>query len=533
MVKDRKGNSGSKEHLPVCTKLGFGTGHVLADFFVSMFISYLLLFFNRVLGLNASLVGLLMVIAQAGDAFFALYIGYFQDYGKDGWLCRKYNKRKAWHLVGTCCLMLSLPLLFNPCIGCQNASDGEQAIYYAILLLILDIGYGCVQISHLALITDMTANQLERTSLISYRHSAKIVCNLFMYMMMWVFLSARGSVDDEPIGPGDAYIFRNITIICVAIGGISCLVFHLVVHVDEQVKPVDVELSSIEGGKSTYLRDCPGMTREASQKQIVKSGISSPPDHAVVKRTTETSAHYGSLWSAEKLMTVSNWLRKPQFWKVFVQWMCVNLFTDLSQSYMALYLDVTLQLRPTNVAIVPLVMLMAGFFTSPLINIVTRIFGQRVVFCTSCLLGLGGTLWVWHGSYTDNSYISIGIYIVAVLYGSAGSAMVITGTASIADLIGGNVEFSALVFGMMGLGDKISNGIAFGVIQELVPDNDEAERDHYRNILVFVCGATALIAILVTLTMTKPRRAETISQKYSSDEETFSSFTGFDSSQSL
>jgi len=254
---------------------------------------------------------------------------------------------------------------------------------------------------------------------------------------------------------------------------------------------------------------------------------------SVVPDISGISAHQGSTWTADQLMTVPNWLRKPQFWKVFLQWISIILFTDLSQAYMTLYLEVTLQLRPTNVAIVPLVMFMAGFFTSPLIIILTRIFDQRVVFCMFCLVGLGSSVWVWFGSYTNNSYISIEIYIVAVLYGSAGSALVITGIASIADLIGGNVESSALVFAMVGLGEKISSGIAYGVIQELVPDDDEAERDHYRNILVFVCGTSALIAILVSLTMASPRCVEIISQDSSYNEESFSSVTGFDSSKSL
>lgn len=374
-----------------------------------------------------------------------------------------------------------------------------------------------MQISHLALIPELTASEIERTSLASYRYAAKVVSNLFVYMCMWAFLRAQSSDVDEAIGSNTATIFRNLAFICVGVGGISCLVFHYVVRLDSRPKPGVIEMSPSEkmlryqkrGVNSSDTRSMGLNSSDIPSMLSLSRVISSYIFVSVLAPGVETIREFGT---SVALMTLSDWLRKAHFWKVFVHYIFAMLFLSLSQAYITLYVEVTLQLRPTNVAIVPLVMFLAGLCTSPLIKTLTRIVGIRGALCMSCLVGLGGAVWVWFGGYANDNYTSMEIYIVAILFGSAGSAMVITGVASISNLIGEHVESSALVFGLMGVGNRISIAIAFGVIQELVPDGLEALRDYYRNILVFVCGASAMILILVVLTMAKTKHVKSTSE---------------------
>jgi len=204
-------------------------------------------------------------------------------------------------------------------------------------------------------------------------------------------------------------------------------------------------------------------------------------------------------------MKVSDWLREPQLYQVCFLYLSSRLFVNLSQAYITLYLDVTLKLKPINVALIPLVMFLVSLGTSPLIKTLTRTVGRRGTLAVACIIGLGGSVWIWFGDYTDSFYTSKLIFIVTGLFGAGGSAMLITSTSATADLISDNVESGALVYGITSLADAFSNAGAFGIIQDLVPDDDEATRNYYKDILVFVCGGAAIFPMLILLTMIRTK----------------------------
>jgi len=64
---------------------------------------------------------------------------------------------------------------------------------------------------------------------------------------------------------------------------------------------------------------------------------------------------------------------------------------------------------------------------------------------------------------------SFGIYFVAALVGASGCIFLITSLGLTADLIGDHVRSGALIYGLMSLTDKLSNGLAVVLIQDLIP----------------------------------------------------------------
>ena len=71
-------------------------------------------------------------------------------------LRRKYGKRKSLHLVGSVCVFLSFPFVFLP--SPTGLSPSTQLFYYSVFIVVFQFGWASVQISHLALITDLTSN---------------------------------------------------------------------------------------------------------------------------------------------------------------------------------------------------------------------------------------------------------------------------------------------------------------------------------------------------------------------------------------
>ena len=68
-------------------KLGYGLGHVLNDLCASMWFTYLLLFFHKVLQFGNFNSGVILTSGQIADGLSTVFVGYFSDQGDDMRLC--------------------------------------------------------------------------------------------------------------------------------------------------------------------------------------------------------------------------------------------------------------------------------------------------------------------------------------------------------------------------------------------------------------------------------------------------------------
>jgi len=73
------------------------------------------------------------------------------------------------YFTGTIGVLLGFPFIFSQCIHCENAHQWAQLFYYAAFVAIFQFGWAAVQISHLALVPELTPIEHERTELIAIR----------------------------------------------------------------------------------------------------------------------------------------------------------------------------------------------------------------------------------------------------------------------------------------------------------------------------------------------------------------------------
>lgn len=85
--------------LKATTRFSYGVGHVLNDLCASMWFTYTLIFFSKVLLFSEALSGAVVLVGQVADGLATPFVGYFSDRGDDFWFC-KYGRRKTWHLLG-------------------------------------------------------------------------------------------------------------------------------------------------------------------------------------------------------------------------------------------------------------------------------------------------------------------------------------------------------------------------------------------------------------------------------------------------
>ena len=88
-------------------------------------------------------------------------------------------------------------------------------------------------------------------------------------------------------------------------------------------------------------------------------------------------------------MRIYHWFLEPQFYVIACIYMSARLFVNISQSYITFYVQYTVVLSADMIAIIPLIMYVAGFSISLVLKFVTDRFGYKIAFVLSCFVGIG------------------------------------------------------------------------------------------------------------------------------------------------
>nr|XP_055103175.1 major facilitator superfamily domain-containing protein 12 isoform X5 [Symphalangus syndactylus]XP_055103470.1 major facilitator superfamily domain-containing protein 12 isoform X5 [Symphalangus syndactylus] len=210
------GAAPSPRPLSLVARLSYAVGHFLNDLCASMWFTYLLLYLHSVRAYSSRGAGLLLLLGQVADGLCTPLVGYEADRAAS--CCARYGPRKAWHLVGTVCVVLSFPFIFSPCLGCGAATPEWAALlYYGPFIVIFQFGWASTQISHLSLIPELVTNDHEKVELTALRYAFTVVANITVYGAAWLLLHLQGSSRVEPaqdisisdqLGGQDVPVFR-------------------------------------------------------------------------------------------------------------------------------------------------------------------------------------------------------------------------------------------------------------------------------------------------------------------------------------
>ncbi|XP_034853361.1 major facilitator superfamily domain-containing protein 12 isoform X1 [Mirounga leonina] len=335
--------------LSVAARLSYAVGHFLNDLCASMWFTYLLLYLHSVRAYSSRGAGLLLLLGQVADGLCTPLVGYEAD--RAAGRCVRCGPRKAWHLVGTICVLLSFPFIFSPCLGCGAATPEWAALlYYAPFIVIFQFGWAATQIAHLSLIPELATSDHEKVELTALRYAFTVVASITVYSAAWVLLHLQGSpslggarrVTDQ-LGVQDVPVFQNLSLLVVGVGAVSSLLFHL-------------------------------GTREGRRPRAEE-----PDEHSPLLAPT----------TARPLLLWKHWLREPAFYQVGLLYMSTRLIVNLSQTYIAMYLTYSLNLPKKFIATIPLVMYLSGFCSSFLMKPVNKCIGRNL---GDLLQGLHGLL---------------------------------------------------------------------------------------------------------------------------------------------
>lgn len=171
--------------LPLRIKLGNGIGSIAYGVKDNGFATLLLLFYSQVMGLNAQLVGLILLCALLLDALVDPLVGYWSDKTHGRW-----GKRHPWMYAAILPMAAAWLMLWHP----PQTTPARLYGYLLLFAFLMRAAVSCYEIPSLSVVPGLTSDYDERTSLTRWRFIFAWAGGLAMLMLAFgVFLvpSAR------------------------------------------------------------------------------------------------------------------------------------------------------------------------------------------------------------------------------------------------------------------------------------------------------------------------------------------------------
>ncbi|RAK67589.1 MFS transporter [Phenylobacterium kunshanense] len=181
--------AGEAPRLSYATKVLYAVGATATNLKLRALSTFLVIFYNQVVGLPPQLVGSILAAALVFDAVLDPVIGQFSDNLRSRW-----GRRHPFMLVAAVPYALAFFLLWTPP---ADWSHGALAIYLAVCLFAVRFFDTFFELPHQALAPELAKGYDERTNLLAMRHFFAVAGGLGMTVLAYqVFLK------EQPDGTG-------------------------------------------------------------------------------------------------------------------------------------------------------------------------------------------------------------------------------------------------------------------------------------------------------------------------------------------
>ncbi|XP_052860299.1 major facilitator superfamily domain-containing protein 12-like [Anopheles cruzii] len=470
--------------LRMCEKIGYGLGHVYNDLCAGVWFSYTLLFMQGALGMPAAEAGAMVMLGQVGDAIATPIVGLLTD---------RYGTKRQWHIFGTFIVFLTFPMIFSLCPWCTVAPHWWEIVYFVAVILAFQFGWPIVQVTHLAMIPEISRTQKDRSDLTAIRYSLSIVSNVVVYIVTWAVLRNRTSTDNQ-IGPADAYRFRDISLILTLVGVSMSVLFNFSLTFSgyEHRRSTALQHNIIRSPTAPQTDEDPERERLLGPPSQHPGGSSNVPDTVVLRKPKK------------------NFFKSPLLYQNALLYVFSRLFMTTSLVYMPLWLDERAyqpNTTPTesnasveHLATVPLVSFLASFVASLVLKYTNRFISNSLVYFIGSIVSISVCLWIALTA-TSASFSTFALFVIASLFGAGSSITMVSSLCITADMIGKHADQSGIIYSAVTFADKLVTGVVV-VIIESVKCHDRTDcPEYYRSVLSYGCGLAAILGCLTLTTL--------------------------------
>ena len=195
-------------------KLGYGIGQAADGAKQAAFSTFLLFYYNQVLGLPATLAGLAALIALAVDAITDPMMGQISDNFQSKW-----GRRHPFMFASALPFAIAMYALFAPPSSITGIQLFAWMVFWAIAVrLMLTVFF----VPHLALGAELTEDYHERTAIISYRVFFTYTAILSLSVIsLVVFFKATDNFANGMLNPAG---YPKLGLLCGIVGAIAMLI---------------------------------------------------------------------------------------------------------------------------------------------------------------------------------------------------------------------------------------------------------------------------------------------------------------------
>lgn len=195
------------------TMLAYGFGAVAYGVKDFGFSTFLLFFFNQVMGLPSFEVSLAIMCALLVDAFIDPAIGFLSDRTRSRW-----GRRHPWMYASALPIAAAWLLLWNP----PAMSQGELLVWVFVCAVLLRTAVSAYEVPSQALSPELSADYDERTRIMAYRYLFGWAGGLGMLIASYSWLLAAAP------GQSDGLLIRNNYVGFSIAGAVAMLIAILV-----------------------------------------------------------------------------------------------------------------------------------------------------------------------------------------------------------------------------------------------------------------------------------------------------------------
>lgn len=174
--------------LPVWLKIAHGMGSIAYGVKDNGFSTFLLLFYNQVVGLDAGIVGTAIMVALIADAFADPVIGELSDRTRSRW-----GRRLPWLYAAPLPLAIAWMLLWNP----PAMTDSMTIVWLIGFAIFVRALVSMCEVPSVALVPELTPDYDERTIVMRYRYLFGWAGGLFLLLLAYgVFFGGEKGLTD-------------------------------------------------------------------------------------------------------------------------------------------------------------------------------------------------------------------------------------------------------------------------------------------------------------------------------------------------
>lgn len=235
--------------LTVKEKLSYGLGAVGKDMVYMLSASYILYYYQDILGVNALAMGAILFIARIFDAFNDPIMGVLVAKTKTRW-----GKFRPWLLVGT---LLNAVVLFVMFSAPPSLNGSGLVAYAAVTYILWGVTYTMMDIPYWSMVPAFTEGGKEREGLSALARSCAGVGSALISIVTVMAVSTLGNLfaetTDDVERVGFKYFSLLVAILFVIFITITCAAI-------KEKSTVDMEAASVKDMFQALIRNDQAMT---------------------------------------------------------------------------------------------------------------------------------------------------------------------------------------------------------------------------------------------------------------------------------